>query len=223
RARALLLLGEREDAQREVDEALRRVGRSGAELRRVAGWALARGFPESAFRIATPLLAGGADPQLARLAYPAAFPDHVVAEARENRLRPELLWAIMRQESRFDPAVRSPAGALGLLQLMPATARREAARARAASFDLADLSRPEPNLHLGAMHLRALLEGLNGEWVAAIAAYNAGSTLARRWSSFPESVTAEGFVERIPFRETRNYVKLILANHAWYADLYSAG
>ena len=199
---------------------MRLSGRSRDELRRIARWALAQGFPESAYRIAAVLLTR--DPGLARLAFPPAYEANVHAEAREHGVPPGLLWAVMRQESSFDPDARSPAGALGLLQLMPATARREAAEARAASFDVSDLRRPEVNLHLGARHLRALLDRMEGDVPAAVAAYNAGATLASRWRTFPEARTTEGYVERIPFRETRAYVKRILANRAWYDDLYGA-
>jgi soluble lytic murein transglycosylase-like protein len=252
RARALLLAGEVEAAQREVDEAVRLSGGSRAELERVARWALAWGYPESAFRIGAALLpaAGTGFPageqqtseqqraeqqtvgqqtsgqqtveeRLARLAFPAAFAQQVSVEARETGLPAALLWGIMRQESRFDHAARSPAGALGLLQLMPATARDEAARARATSFDVRDLTRPEANLHLGALHLRRLVDSVGGERVAALAAYNAGFALANRWLGFPEARDPEGYVERIPFRETRNYVKQVIANQARYEDLYA--
>jgi soluble lytic murein transglycosylase len=103
---------------------------------------------------------------------------------------------------------------------MPATARDEAARERLPTFDPADLRRPEPNLHLGAAHLRRLLDGAGGRWEVALAAYNAGAHAAGRWTEFPESRTPEGFVERIPFRETRAYVKLVLAARARYEELH---
>ncbi|MBA2565667.1 MAG: transglycosylase SLT domain-containing protein, partial [Gemmatimonadetes bacterium] len=221
RARALLILGEVGWARREMDEAVRLAGRSRAELQRVAAWALEGLYPESAFRVGAALLPGSAENRdLATLAYPRAFAPLVLSEAGEAGVPPSLLWAIMRQESSFDPAVRSPAGALGLLQLMPATARSEAARGRVTSFELSDLERPEANLHLGAAHLRDLADSLGGSWVAAIAAYNAGQAVTRVWLGFPEAANPETFVERIPFRETRHYVKQVVSNRARYQDLY---
>jgi soluble lytic murein transglycosylase len=222
RARALLLLGELDAAQREVDEAVRLSGRSREELRGVARWALARGIPESGFRIGWALLASGDDPEATRIAYPPAFADYVLLESMETGVPASLLWAIMRQESSFDPAARSPAGAVGLLQLMPATARGEVDRLGFPDFDASDLSRPEPNLHLGAAHLRDLTDALGGDQAAAVAAYNAGLAMADRWRRFPESRDPEGYVERIPFRETRNYVKVVVANAALYEELYGA-
>jgi soluble lytic murein transglycosylase len=128
----------------------------------------------------------------------------------------------MRQESSFDPAVRSPVEATGLLQLMPATARDEVSRLGLGSFDADDLDRPESNLHLGAAHLRELIRSLDGDRVAAIAAYNAGAALARRWRAFPEAIDPEAFIERIPFGETRRYVKAVIANEARYGELYAS-
>ncbi len=222
RARALLLVGETAAAQREIDEAVRSAGRSRADLERVARWALAWGFPESAYRVGAALFESSTDPEAGRLAYPAAFPEQVELESAETGLPAGLLWAIMRQESSFDPGARSPVGATGLLQLMPATARDEAGRLGLAGFAVADLERLEPNLHLGAAHLERLIESMDGERVAAIAAYNAGAALANRWRRFPEASDPEGYVERIPFRETRRYVKAVIANAARYEDLYAA-
>ncbi len=222
RARALLLVGESRAAQGEIDEAVRLSGGSREELLRVARWALARGYPESAFRVGSALLESGGDLRTARLAYPAAFPGYVRLESLETGLPAALLWAIMRQESSFDPAVRSPVEAAGLLQLMPATARAEVARLGLTGFEASDLDRPESNLHLGAAHLRELIQTLDGDRVAAIAAYNAGVALASRWRAFPEAADPEVFVERIPFRETRRYVKAVIANEARYQELYAA-
>ncbi|HEY7462629.1 MAG TPA: transglycosylase SLT domain-containing protein [Gemmatimonadota bacterium] len=222
RARALLLVGETAAAQREIDEAVRLAGRRRADLERVARWALAWGYPESAFRVGAALFESSTDPDAGRLAYPAAFPEQVELESAETGLPAGLLWAIMRQESSFDPGARSPVGATGLLQLMPATARDEAGRLGLAGFAVADLERLEPNLHLGAAHLERLIESMDGERVAAIAAYNAGAALADRWRRFPEASDPEGYVERIPFRETRRYVKAVIANAARYEDLYAA-
>jgi soluble lytic murein transglycosylase len=221
RARALLLVGEVAAAQLEIDEAVRLSGKSREELSRVARWALAWDYPESAFRVGAALLESEDEEQTARLAYPAAFPGYVMLEGLEAGLPPALLWAIVRQESSFDPAARSPVGAAGLLQLMPATARAEVARLGLACFETSDLDRPESNLHLGAAHLRDLVDRLDGDRVAAIAAYNAGASLASRWRSFPEASDTEAFIERIPFRETRRYVKAVIANQAQYEELYA--
>ena len=221
RARALLLVGEVDAARREIGEAARRAAGNFSELRRIARWALAFDYPEATFRIGTAALQPSRlESAWAPLAYPRAFGAYVLAEAREHGLAPSLLWGVMRQESQFDPLAHSPAGAVGLLQLMPATARNEAERSGVQGFELGDLERPEANLHVGALHLRAMLQALEGQEAVAIAGYNAGLPLATRWLGFPEAGSAEAYVERIPFRETRHYVKQVIANRALYEGLY---
>ncbi len=126
-----------------------------------------------------------------------------------------LLLAISRQESEFNPRAVSPAGARGLMQLMPRTARSEAKSLRL-PYKRAKLTRdPVYNVRLGAAHLGRLLRAYDGSYVMAVAAYNAGSSRVRRWirdfgdPRRPEIDTID-WVERIPITETRNYVQRVL-------------
>lgn len=128
-----------------------------------------------------------------------------------------MIYAITRQESAFDGKAVSHAGARGLMQLMPATAR-ETARSVGLPYDVARLtSDPGYNARLGASHLGDLVSRWNGSYILAIASYNAGPGNVRKWIAAygdPRSpnVDAIDWVERIPFNETRNYVQRVMEN-----------
>lgn len=132
-----------------------------------------------------------------------------------------LVLALMRQESEFYPRARSPVGALGLMQLMPATAR-QVARGKGLPYNRNRLvSDPDYNLRLGRSYLSELLEEFDGSYILALAAYNAGPTRARRWiKAFGDPRDADVdpilWIERIPFSETRNYVQRILESLVVY-------
>ncbi len=151
------------------------------------------------------------------LSYPYAYRDAVVKHSRKNDLPASLVYAVMRTESSFSPTVTSPAGAIGLMQLMPATA---ALMTNGNGSAVESLKQPEHNIKLGSRHLRDLLNLYKGDQIAVIAAYNAGAHNVDRWrKSFGQVPTAE-FIERIPFGETRDYVKKVLAAAAVYRQLY---
>jgi len=159
------------------------------------------------------------DPRVLRAIYPWPLRDVVVAEAREFRLDPYLLAALIRQESSFDPRARSRAGARGLMQVMPGTARQSAHRMGLEWSD--QLFRlPDANVHVGAAHFATLLRHYGGDVVSALAAYNAGLTPVEHWHRFPEARDAALFVERMPYPETRGYVRAVLRNWAIYQALY---
>ncbi|MDJ1159664.1 lytic transglycosylase domain-containing protein [Chelatococcus sp. SYSU_G07232] len=128
-----------------------------------------------------------------------------------------MVFAIARQESAFDPKVVSSAGARGLMQLMPATAKRTASRF-GIGFDVNKLtSDPSYNARIGATHLGELVEEWKGSYILTFAAYNAGSANVRKWIAAygdPRSgkVDPVDWVERIPFSETRNYVQRVMEN-----------
>lgn len=148
--------------------------------------------------------------------YPRAFSDEVMRAASRAGVDPLLLLAIARQESLFDPDATSPAGARGLLQLMPATASQVAGR----PVDSASLADPGFNAELAAQHLSALLARYDGRLVLVIAAYNAGADAVERWIARAGDAPGDEFVERISYRETRDYVKTVLRNYRTYRLLY---
>jgi len=134
-----------------------------------------------------------------------------------------IIHAISRQESQFDRFAMSHAGARGLMQLMPATARDTAARA-GMSYDLAMLNDPIYNISLGSRYFDRLLRQYNGSYVLAAAAYNAGPGNVNRWirtlGDPRQDTDVLEWIESIPFSETRNYVQRVLENAVVYDLLY---
>jgi soluble lytic murein transglycosylase len=164
----------------------------------------------------------GGRTELLRYTYPQAWPEHVRAEAARNQIDPRLVWAVMREESTFRPAITSPAGAVGLLQIMPATARRIGPD-RGLPDAETKLRNPRANISLGAHYLGKLLARYEGQPIRAIAGYNAGEEAVDRWlGEMPRAALADpdAFIEEIPYTETRDYVKKVLKSYHVYARLY---
>jgi soluble lytic murein transglycosylase len=150
--------------------------------------------------------------------YPRPYAPLVAGLAAEQSLEAELLYAVMRQESSFRPEVVSPARAVGLLQLMPATASRLSAEL-GLEFDAARLVEPPMNVRLGARYLRKLLDWFAGNLALAAAGYNAGPIAVERWLRSSPGLELDLFVARIPYEETRTYVERVVGNHARYRYL----
>ena len=137
----------------------------------------------------------------------------------ETDLALSFVYSITRQESAFDPRAISSAGARGLMQLMPATARGVANRIRAVRPEAEDLLDPIVNLRLGTHHLASLARRYDGHRALIAAAYNAGQHRADRWRKDVAGIPTDVWIERIPFYETRNYVKNVLAFNLVYSYL----
>lgn len=134
---------------------------------------------------------------------------------QRGRVDPYLAAALIRQESGFVPYARSPAGAVGLMQLMPATARQIAHVSRSALFQ------PATNIALGVHHFHELLKEFGGDAELSLAAYNAGSRNVKKWVDRYPTENRMLFLDLIPFSETRDYVSLIARNYYWYLTLYA--
>ena len=152
--------------------------------------------------------------------YPLAYWELVQQKAQERELDPHLILALIRQESLFDARARSPATALGLMQLIPPTAARVAKQLGLPAPTQEKLFDPELNISLGTQYLKDLMQRYSNNWFKAIAAYNAGEAAVDRWERELATDDIEEFVERIPYIETRGYVKLVLRNHRIYKRLY---
>jgi soluble lytic murein transglycosylase len=148
-------------------------------------------------------------------AYPRPHKGSIHTYEASSKLPPELLWSVMRQESAFDEEVVSPARAVGLLQLMPDTART-VATAAGIPHEEAWLVRADHNVQLGALYMRELLDKLSGNVPLAVGAYNAGLEAIARWQSHARGESMDVFVETIPFLETRGYVVRVMGNLARY-------
>jgi soluble lytic murein transglycosylase len=141
----------------------------------------------------------------------------VLAAAREVGLDPAFMYGLIRQESRFMLSARSHVGASGLMQVMPATAAWTARKLNI-PYSPELITDRHTNLRLGAGYLRLVLDDFQGAQALAAAAYNAGPGRPRRWREGP-TLDAAAWVENIPFTETRDYVKKVLANATVYAHL----
>jgi len=151
-----------------------------------------------------------------RLRYLMPYREHFVAAARDQAADPALLFSLARQESRFAPDIVSSAGAVGLMQLMPPTARWVAKQMGRTDYQSAQIADLATNTQFGAFYFKHCQDRLEGMPALAAAAYNAGPNRAQAWRG---GAPLEGaiWVESIPFNETRDYVKKVLANAMFYA------
>ena len=154
-------------------------------------------------------------PMLERSLHPHRYLEAFAPVARQQDLALPLLLGVAKQESRFTPAVHSVAGAVGLLQLMPATASELAGK----PLSTAELETPARNAELGGRYLRGLLTQWKGNPLPAVASYNAGPGAVQGWIGPRLTAAPELWVEAIPFPETRLYVKKVLGNAWSYQEL----
>lgn len=185
---------------------------------RLARW---MGHEEEAFRAARPLekfVSGpeGLSRELMEYLYPRPYRKTVESAAARYKVEPYLIWAIMRQESAFDPSAGSWVGASGLMQLMPATAASEARSIGLKSYSIFSV---RDNILMGTSHIARLLKSYK-KTERAVAAYNAGSGNVNRWNRSFGDKPFDLWMEEIPFSETRGYVKRVMANLFVYRVLY---
>ncbi len=158
----------------------------------------------------------------ALLAYPLAFRAHIDQVATRASIPADLLQALMREESALDPRAVSPAGALGLTQLMPKTARGVARQLKLHGFGLSMLFEPAVNIRIGGTYLGQLYAHFKNP-ALALASYNAGPGNVGNWVRAHGELPLDAFVEEIPLDETKGYVKRCLRSFAAYRYLYGAG
>jgi soluble lytic murein transglycosylase len=206
-----------------IDGLIVRTRGSVPEILDLADALIERGFSVRGIRLGQGLLGDGVarTKRLLRVLYPFPYRELVTREASERNLDPLFLAALIRQESAFTPAIHSPAGAIGLMQVMPATGREVARSQGIRGFTAESLETAEINLHLGTRFwLDMERRYSDGKLPLVLSAYNAGPTRARRWRQLPEFEDLLRFTERIPFDETRGYVKAITRNLGLYQFLY---
>lgn len=179
------------------------------------------GDPSGAISLARRALSAGVprDSRVYRLMYPLGFAPALVGEATRAGVDPALVAALIRQESLFDPGATSSAGARGLMQVMPDLGKKVARSLGYEGWDPVLLYQGDANLEIGTVHLKELLEA-QGNVVEVLAAYNAGGHRVVRWKTRLGAEDPELLAERIPFVETRDYVRIIQRNRALYRALY---
>lgn len=155
------------------------------------------------------------------IAYPKAFNEEVTKAKAQWGVDPEVIWGIMRAESQYRKEAYSPVGAIGLMQIMPMTGKRLAKIAGFDQFKPSQLFEPSVSIYLGGAYLQRLMKKFEGTLSLAAASYNAGPHRVKAWLWNFGSLDQDEFIEHIPFLETRNYVKRVLANRAIYWRLYS--
>ena len=146
------------------------------------------------------------------LRFPLGFANDIKQYAGDQKINPAWAFAITRRESSFMPDANSPAGAKGLMQIMPGTAKQLARKTISNRY----LFEAKNNIKLGTKYLRNLLDRHDGNQVLATAAYNAGPYRVKSWLKNAESLPADVWIETIPYKETREYVKSVLA----YQQIY---
>lgn len=149
--------------------------------------------------------------------YPLAFKKNFIDSNMSKIVKPSLLMSIARQESAFNPFARSHAHAFGLLQLIPAQGERLSKKYKIEYKDYNDLYEVEKNIQLSSLLLEELILKLDRNFVNFVASYNAGESKVFKWRQRNPKLTEMEFIEQIPYKETRNYVKLVARNYLIYA------
>jgi soluble lytic murein transglycosylase len=205
RARELYLVKLYTDARREWRDATARMGPE--ELRTAAKLADSWGWHNQA------ILTLGKTDSLddLELRFPTPYEAEVLAAADDRALDAAFVYAVMRQESAFNARARSAAGALGLMQLMPATAKRIARKLNHPVPGTYDILAVNKNITMGTEHLRHLLDRFQGNLLYTAAAYNAGSHRVKRWRPRTLTVPGDVWIATLPYGETRRYIQRILA------------
>ena len=150
---------------------------------------------------------------------PLDYTSVIREQAREKHLDPALIAAVIYAETKFD-ARTSPTGALGLMQIEPATAEFLAHRSGGTGFQIADLAEPQVNISYGAYYLRYLLDHYGGNETLALAAYNGGQTNVDDWLARAHAAGVRFTVASIPFPQTRAYVERVEHAQRSYAKQY---
>jgi soluble lytic murein transglycosylase len=157
--------------------------------------------------------------EILRVIFPVDYWPLISAQARNRKLDPFLVTALVAQESTFQADVRSAANAYGLMQILPSTGRRFASALGIRPFSTRRLTEPDVNVRIGTTYFSQLLEEF-GDAAPALAAYNAGENRVSRWLAERPGIDRDEFIDDIPFPETQNYVKRILGTAEDYRLLY---
>lgn len=203
-------LGQDADARRELFHAVKYV----SEKEKIAGALIAH---QAGWHLHAILLAQQSSAQNdLNIRFPVLYTSTVKQRASEAGITPEWAYAIIRQESAFWQEAKSPVGALGYMQLMPATAREVAKSLGMRINNNLQIMQPDTNIRLGTTYLGKLQRQLDGNSVLATAAYNAGAGRARKWQPRDTPMPGDIWIETIPFTETREYVKNVMTYQAIY-------
>lgn len=155
-----------------------------------------------------------------RLIFPLYYKELIFSESQKQRLDPYLVSAVVYVESKFDPQAKSSSGALGIMQIMPATGKWVAEKLGLEEFQEKDLYDPEINIAIGCWYLADLRGEFGNNLVIMLAAYNGGRGNVKQWLEEERWTGEHSTVEQIPFPETRNYILRVMAAYKEYKRLY---
>jgi soluble lytic murein transglycosylase len=150
--------------------------------------------------------------------YPFPFADQISNWSQQRQINPMLVTALIRQESRFEPQIKSVVGAAGLMQVMPETGEFIAGKINVKNYSLTN---PEDSIKFGTWYLGHTHDEYSGNSMLAVASYNAGPGAVSEWLTSSKSRDPDEFVEVIPYEETRGYVKSVFGNYWNYLRLYN--
>jgi soluble lytic murein transglycosylase len=225
RAIELKFLGLDQDAARELAALTGRYGRDqdvmltlSTLLNEVGAYHQALRLARLHFREKLERSGGSVAPSLWNVAYPTGLVPSIRAQD-VKRVDPYLAAAIIREESQYDSRALSRVGAIGLMQVMPATANAVAHRWGLPAVSRDDLFDQETNIRIGVRYLEELLAQFSGNFIATIGAYNAGPQVVQKWLAMNLGREPDEFVELIPYQETRQYVKRVLRSYREYVRL----
>jgi soluble lytic murein transglycosylase len=225
RAVELRILGLDQDVARELTALTERFSRDpellidlSVKLNEVGAYHHALRLVRAKFRDRLERTGGPVAAGLWNVAYPTGLIQTIKMQ-EANRVDPLLVAAIIREESQYDWRAVSRVGAIGLMQVMPATANAVAQRHRFPTVVREDLFDQETNIRIGVRYVEQLLEQFSGNIVQTIAAYNAGPIVVENWATLHRGRSEDEFVELIPFLETRQYVKRVLRSYKEYKRL----
>ena len=157
-------------------------------------------------------------PEYWQALYPFPYEDTILKWSKQRQLNPLLVTSLIRQESRFEPAIESWAGALGLMQVMPATGQSAAKTIGLSNYSL---TKPEDNVNIGTYYLDFTHRKYDNNSMLAVASYNAGPNAVAKWVSRYGLQDADEFVEKIPYPETKGYVESVFENYWNYMLIYN--
>lgn len=152
--------------------------------------------------------------------FPFPYQDIVYRYSLEREIDPFLIAGVIRTESKFNTQAKSPKGALGLMQMMPETAKWVADQMENEDYNITKLENPEVNISMGTWYLESLKKEFKGNEVLMLAAYNGGRGNVKQWMGQYEWTMSFNEVDKIPFRETKEYVNRVLYSKKRYQELY---
>ncbi|HIN27608.1 TPA: tetratricopeptide repeat protein [Candidatus Poribacteria bacterium] len=158
---------------------------------------------------------------LLRMLYPLHYKDQIAEYAAEYKIDPFFVASMIREESRYNPSIISPAGACGLMQIMPQTGRYIAKQIKMRPFHREMLFLPAVNIRLGTWYMKNLMDQFENSMELASGAYNGGVNRIKRWQKEMKATDIEEFIEDIPIDETRRHIKKVIDSYYTYKELYS--